>query len=86
MPDPTNNPLASALDTLSNLPATVKLVPGKSDAEKAKELREKVEAAVGPMLEIFTAAKAEGFEVMYSIQMDGLGHAYLHTLKIMKEY
>ncbi len=62
------------------------IVPGKSDAEKAEDFRERSLAALEPLLVILNEAAVEGFAVNFTIGPDGFKRTVLQALTISKVY
>ena len=64
----------------------LKLVTAGTDVEAAAEIKKKVLAVMGPMLEVLGDAKKQGFDVNFSIAPGPLGMPVLQALKVTKEF
>jgi hypothetical protein len=51
----------------------IKMVPGKTDVEIAKDLAERVSAALVPVCAILDEARAHGFDVAFRVAPDWKG-------------
>jgi hypothetical protein len=60
------------------------LVPGKTDAEYAKELKEKIIEVYKPLLEVLTQANKDGFVVQCDVGPGAFG-IVINRLIIMKQ-
>jgi hypothetical protein len=64
----------------------VSLVPGKSDADKAKELLARLEKALLPACAIMDEIRDAGFVAAFSFGIDARNRNIISLLKIAKEY
>jgi hypothetical protein len=67
-------------------PNVVSLIPTKSDADYAKELKARSIEAWKPLLEIMQEANSNGFRIVINAGMNELGQAFIHNLEIQKIY
>jgi hypothetical protein len=63
-----------------------KLVPTKSDADRAAEHRERVIAVLKEICPVLDAARADGFEVSFSLQPDFMNKTAIAQLAIVKRF
>lgn len=63
-----------------------KLVPTKSDAELAEELKKELAEAAKPWLETCTKAKSMGFDVQASFQLNAFKQVVIQQLVLSKTY
>jgi hypothetical protein len=63
-----------------------KLVPGKSDAEIAADLKARVILAYDPLLAILDEAVALGFHINIQAGLGGLGKIVITQLQVSKIY
>jgi hypothetical protein len=64
--------------------AVATLVTGKTDKEYAKELRERVETAIKPILAIFDEAKDAGITINFAVGPDYRGKNAITALNISR--
>ena len=62
------------------------IVLGKSDADKAADLKARLGEALGHVGEIMDKAQAEGFQVNFAMGKDYRGVNVVANLQIMKVY
>jgi hypothetical protein len=63
----------------------VKLQPGKSDSEVAKELKDDLSKMLGLVVDEMNAAHKNGMVVSFNIQTDLTGHSFVASLDVMKK-
>jgi len=59
---------------------TTRLMPTKSDRDKAQEFRQRLEVALGPVLEIWDEASQEQFIVGFQFERDMYGRAGINVI------
>lgn len=64
----------------------VSLVPNKTDAEYAAELKERAIEAWKPLLALMQEANSKGFRMVVNAGMNELGQAFIHNLEVQKIY
>lgn len=64
----------------------VDLVPGKSDAEVAKDIKTKMLVALAMLMEIQNDAMAAGFHITYQVGLGPIGKAIITQLIVAKHY
>ena len=64
----------------------VKLVPTKSDADVAAELKQEIIKASGPFCEIFDKVVAAGFAINFQIGVNWTGKNSITHLELFKKY
>jgi hypothetical protein len=64
----------------------VTVVPGKSDAEKAAELKDRIVEALVPVMEILDEGYKHGLSISYSIGPSALGKATILQLNVTKTF
>ena len=62
------------------------LVPTKSDADVAAELKQRIVEAYAPILKIMDDARNAGFDIAVGAGQGPLGVSVIQQLKIMKAY
>lgn len=64
----------------------LKIVPGKTDAEKAVEFKGRIVEALKPVMAIIDEAQREELNINYQIATDALGKATIVQLNITKTF
>jgi hypothetical protein len=62
-----------------------RLVPAKTDAEKAAEYKRKLADAMTPVCALMTEAKREGLTLAFGMAHDAMGRYFVASLQITKE-
>jgi hypothetical protein len=60
------------------------IVPGRSDAEVAAELRERLNVALGAVVSIMDDANAHGLQVSFQLGRDSYGRNRINELGIVR--
>lgn len=64
----------------------IQLVPGKSDAMIAQELRASVEKGIAPLLAAMNEAKQLGFSINFNLGPDWRGQVAIQSLVISRQF
>jgi hypothetical protein len=67
-------------------PSIAQLIPNKTDADYAAELRQRIIEAYGPLFALLEEADKRGFNINSTVGKDFLGKFTFATLQIMKVY
>lgn len=63
-----------------------RIVPTKSDAERAREIKEDIIEKLKPVLESLTQAHSEGFKVNFHLGPNSFNQVILQTLIVSREF
>jgi hypothetical protein len=63
-----------------------RIVPTLSDADYARDLKERAIEAWKPLLALMQEANAKGFRIIVNAGMNELGQAFIHNFEIQKIY
>jgi hypothetical protein len=69
---------------LSKSDGPVHIVPGSTDAERAQDYRDRLRAALVPVLAIIQEAQSNGLKVGFNIGPDGFGRQQIQTVEVVK--
>lgn len=76
----------SHMNDNSDESSITRLVPNKTDYDRAMELRQALIEVIQPVLSIIDAADRDGFEVVMGFGKGPLGKQAITVLRVMKEF